>query len=77
MQGRHFGLLILLAAMPAAAGENDRPAVAEAAARFGCEARAMRPLKAPHDGVWEVRCAGGMIIWLHRQGGAWTLRPIG
>jgi hypothetical protein len=31
----------------------------------------------PLDGVWEVRCAGGPVIWLHRIDGAWTVRPLG
>ena len=55
----------------------EREAVARAAARFGCEAKELKRLSTPHDGVWEARCRDSLILWLHRVDDIWTVKPIG
>ena len=56
----------------------DRPDGLDLAAKaLGCEPKRVKPLGPPLDGVWEVRCDGGVVIWLNWVDGAWTVRPLG
>lgn len=80
------GVLVGAAAIaPAQSGENADtgrsgladPALSAAARELGCEAKATRALKTPHDGVVEIRCRDGLIIWMHQVDGRWTIHPIG
>ena len=70
-----------VAAMDDSGAGNPRDAIVAAAAERGCtvgsKTRDIKPLKAPHEGVFEVRCADSHIIWFHMVDGAWTLKPLG
>lgn len=70
-----------VAAMDDSGEGNPRDEIVAAAAERGCTVRSktrdIKPLKAPHEGIYEVRCADSHIIWFKKVDGAWTLKPLG
>lgn len=44
---------------------------------YDCDAKRAKRLHAPHEGIVEIQCVGGNIIWMRKIDGAWTIYPLG